>query len=144
MTTQAHSELNIPCHIIPVEAGNLLLPEHLVAEIVMLEDTDTQESLVWRNRTIPIIDTNSRNKLTTRVAVIKAVMGYQGLPYIGIATNGIPYPLTVNPDLLSELTEEGQTCDIAASYVKVGNLDCIVPDLPKVERRTLNRANVST
>ena len=140
MTTQSESIVPIKCLIIPVKAGNLLVPEHLVAEIVTLEGSDTEDSVAWRNRSVPIHDNNENNKAATRVAVIKSVMGYQGLPYIAIATDGIPYPIVVDPDSLKELPEEGQHCDMAASYAKVGSLDCIVPDLAKVERLILKRA----
>jgi len=145
MTAQSEPKLHLKCHIIPVKAGNLLVPAHLVAEIVTLEDSDSEKNVAWRNRSVPILDNNNdSSKVATRIAVIKSVMGYQGLPYIAIATDGIPYPIVVDPDSLNELSAEGKVCDIAASYVRVGSLDCIVPDLPKVERQILKRLTPSS
>ena len=146
MTAQSETGVDLKCHIIPVKAGNLLVPEHLIAEIVTLDDSDNEGNIAWRNRIVPIIDNNDNSKVATRVVVIKSVMGYQRLPYIAIATDGIPYPIVVNPDLLSELelSAEDQVCDIAASYVRVGSLDCIVPDLPKVERQILKRSTLTS
>ncbi len=144
MTAQSTQGLHLECYIIPVKAGNLLVPEHLVAEIITLKNVDNDGNLAWRNRFVPIIDNKDNTKTATRVVVIKSVMGYQGLPYIAIATDGIPYPVIVKPDLLSELSVENQVYDMAASHVRVGSLDCIVPDLPKVERRVLKRSTLTS
>lgn len=143
MTTKSESRVLLKCHIIPLKAGNLLVPEHLVAEVITLERPSSEgddDRVAWRNRSVPILDNNDNNEAATRVAVIKSVIGYQDLPYVAIATDGIPYPIVVDPESLSELSEEGQDCGIAASYVRVGSLDCIVPDLPKVERLILKRS----
>lgn len=123
------------CYIIPIEAGNLLVPEHLVAEIVPLVGTDSEHKLVWRGRVVPIFQDSNKSKLATRVAIIRTVMNYTGLPFIAIVMDGISHSLAVTPDLLSKSSKEDvKECSFAASYGTVGSLDCIIPDLPRVER----------
>lgn len=129
----------LKCQIIPVETGNLLIPECLVAEVVMLEGVDTQQSLFWRNRAVPIIPNNNFNKLTTRVLIVKTVMGYQEIPFIAIPTDGIPHSVTIDSTTLGKVAEDKQSCSIAAGYGQVGSLDCVIIDLPKLERGMLNK-----
>ncbi len=128
-----NTQSELLCQIIPVEIGNLLIPDQLVAEVVMLEDVDTQKSLVWRNRTVPIVSNTNFNKLTTRVAIIKTVMGYKGMPFIAIPTDGIPHSLGISPTMLGEVSAGSKNCSIAAGYGRVGSLDCVIVDLPKLE-----------
>ncbi len=128
-----NTQSELLCQIIPVETGSLLIPDQLVAEVVILEDIDTQKSLVWRNRTVPIVPNTSLNKLTTRVAIIKTVMGYKGMPFIAIPTDGIPHSLGINPTTLGEVPASNKNCSIAAGYGRVGSLDCVIIDLPKLE-----------
>ncbi len=131
------TEIELQCLIIPMEVGNLLVPESLVAEIVLLEDSDTQQSIYWRNRRVPIYRGDTISKLVTRVAVLRAVMGYSDLPFVAIAIDGIPYTLPITPDSLTELPPVDDDCQIAASYTRVGSLDCMIPDLPKVEQMVM-------
>lgn len=132
----AQSELK--CQVIPVESGSLLVPENLVEEVVILEERDTQQEITWRSRTIPIVQNDSNDKPTTRVVVLRSVMGYSGLPFIAIATDGIPHMVTVSADSLTYAPEAevGKTkCALAATYAHVGSLVCVIPDLPKLESR---------
>ncbi len=126
-------EAGLACWIIPTEGGNLLVPDNLVAEVVVLEDSDTQQHISWRNRSVPIYQNEINDKITTRVVVLRAVMGYQGLPFIAVAVDGIPHALQVTPDALSEVETPEAQCKVAASYTRVGSLDCVIPDLPKIE-----------
>ncbi|MEE9303439.1 MAG: hypothetical protein V3U84_06605 [Thiotrichaceae bacterium] len=129
MNTQAE----LRCQIIPVETGNLLIPEQLVAEVVTLEGADSQKNLSWRNRVVPIVPNTDFNKLTTRVAIIKTIMGYEGMPFIAIPTDGIPHAVDINSSTLGEVLVENQNCSIAAGYGRVGSLNCVIIDLPKLE-----------
>ena len=121
------------CQIIPVETGNLLIPECLVAETITLEEVDSQKDISWKNRTVPIVSNSNFNKLTTRVSIIKTVMGYKEIPFIAIPTDGIPHTVSINPTTLIDVSEVKKDCTIAASYGRVGSLDCIIVDLPKIE-----------
>ncbi len=127
------AQTELMCQIIPVETGNLLIPDQLVEDVVMLEDTDSQNNIIWRGRRVPITMNSNFNKLTTRVSIIKTVMGYKSLPFLAIPTDGIPYPVSVSSNTLDDVPENKKTCSIAAGYARVGSLDCVVVDLPKLE-----------
>lgn len=128
-----NSDTGLACWVVPMESGNMLVPDNLVVEVVMTEDTDTQQYIHWRNRQVPIFQNTLNTKITTRVAVLRTVMGYQDLPFVAVAVNGIPHALHISPDTLSEVDISEKPCNIAASYTCVGSLDCFIPDLPKIE-----------
>ena len=92
----------------------------------------------WSRWRVPVVsfehlcDAHLTKRLIQKVVVMHTVLGQQDLPFIGIATEGIPHSVTINASILQE-----QDLDIVSPYViahlLVSNLPCILPDWPRIE-----------
>jgi chemosensory pili system protein ChpC len=97
----------LSCVLIPVQEGNLLLPNVSVAEIVDYAEpavlTDAPAWMVgqlsWRGMSLPVISYDAANGGTPslpqshrgRIAVLNTIgQGHDRLPFLAIVTQGIP------------------------------------------------------
>lgn len=134
----------ITCLIVPITNGSLIFPQNMLAEVHAVDDVEPSDNPLlsgwvdWSRRRVPVVsfehlcDAHLTKRLIQKVVVMHTVLGQQDLPFIGIATEGIPHSVTINASILQE-----QDLDIVSPYViahlLVSNLPCILPDWPRIE-----------
>lgn len=136
--------------IVPLRQMNLVVPQSLMAEVVMVpevEEVVTTEPwlrglIEWRGAMLPLVALESfclplvedRPSRARRVAVFHAVCGLQGLSHYAVDIQAIPHPLRLGPADLRELASE-RRCAIAAQEVQAAGVKAMIPDLDTLEQR---------
>lgn len=134
--------MDIQCHVLPIESGNLLIPSSLVVDEIAVEVTGESHELSWRNRTIKLMSyseichTVSEAKQPYRAVVLRSISKVSELPFYALAMEGFAHTVTVNQNTL--VFNDQQVCDITTCAAKVGSLECLIPDLPMIEGRVLD------
>ncbi len=125
----------LKCHIVPTEQGNLLMPDALLVDVMNLDQSPVGEKVIWRGRKVPLLITSEIDKvsLSDRVAIIKTIIAEQTLPFFALKVSGIPHSIYVGEEMMSDETDKKLTM-VAARWVRVGNLSCVIPDFPRIER----------
>lgn len=133
--------MDIQCHVLPIESGNLLIPSTLVADEIAVEVTGKSHELSWRNRTIKLMsyteicNVESEAKQPYRAVVLRSLSRVKDLPFYALAMEGFAHTVTVNQNTL--VLSNQKVCDITTCAAKVGSLECLIPDLPMIEGRVL-------
>ena len=125
----------LKCHIVPTEQGNLLMPDALLVDVVKLDQPPVGNHIIWRGRKVPLLVTSKIDNvsLSDCVAIIKTIIADQSLPFFALKVSGIPYSIYVGEEMMSDERDKELTT-VAARWVRVGNLSCVIPDFPKIER----------
>lgn len=125
----------LKCHIVPTEHGNILMPDDLLVDVLKVDVLPVNNQLTWRGRQVPLFIASAVDEvnLFDRVAIIKTIVADQALPFFAVKVSGIPYSIYVGEEMMSNAKGE-QKPAIGACLARVGNLLCVVPDLPKIER----------
>jgi len=125
----------LKCHIVPTEQGNLLMPDALLVDVINLDQPPSNGGVIWRGRKVPllVISAGDNASLSDRVVIIKTIIAGATLPFFAFKVSGIPHSIYVGENMISDEKEKKLTM-IAARWVRVGNLSCVIPDLPKIER----------
>ena len=135
----------LKCQIVPIDLGYLLIPENLLVEVTKFNGGATDDSVLWRNREVPLfkgngeMDIQDGDKSSARIAILRTVLGEESLPFIAIKVSGIPHSIYVSDKLMED---EGNTevGFLSACSVRIGSLMCLIPDLPKIEKSILNQS----
>ena len=135
--------------LVPLAGSRLVLPRAAIIEVMGYaapreRPADAPEWLLgwttWTGNRIPLISFESacgqplpEFKNRTRIAVIQAIAGLLDPPAFAIATQGYPYLLRVNRNVLKLETGEAEP-DVVMSRVRMANERPAVPDLELLER----------
>ncbi len=134
--------------MIPVTNGRVLLPNASVAEVITLSTPDKIPNapewlmgrVAWRGWRIPLfsfsllagmaLDEGSRG---TRVTVLKALGGYQRMPFIAMLAQGFPRLTTLSPEVLVPSSDSMPTRPGVLMNVMVRDDQAVIPDLGQIE-----------
>ena len=136
--------------LVPLAGSRLVLPRAAIIEVMGYaaprERPDGAPDwllgwTMWQNNRIPLISFEAacgqplpEFKNRTRIAVIQAITGLLDPPSFAIATQGYPYLLRVNRNVL-KLEQSGEAePNVVLSRVRMANERPAVPDLEVLER----------
>ncbi len=134
--------------LLPVQEGQLLLPNAAVAEIVEYNAPIPMDdapawclgTVAWRGIEIPLLSYEAfvggelpAEQSRLRIAVLNTLNGNVELPFIGVVLQGIPRLLTAGNDTVV-VSADGDSVDGIASKVLAGSEPAMVPDLDALER----------
>ena len=143
----AENPEQLSCALIPVQDTTLLLPNVSIAEIVDYEPDPPDDDqgwvlgkLQWRGVTLPVLSWEAANGgepippegRRGRILVLNTITErHDAMPFMAMATRGIPRQAKVNPD---ELKREDKTDgDAALMTVTFENEHCVIPDMTVLE-----------
>lgn len=134
--------------LLPTKGGRLILPRSSIAEVMGYSKPrnrpeDAPEWLlgmiVWQGQEIPLIsfEAAAGQELPdigrrSRITVIYAIGGKLSPSVFAIATQGYPYLVRVNPNVL-HLETEGETGGPILARLRMANERPVVPDLELLE-----------
>ena len=134
--------------MVPVTDGRVLLPNATVAEVISYVAPEKVPNapawllgrLSWRGWRLPLfsfpmligrLDDESRRN--ARVAVLKALGGNAGMPFVALLAQGFPRLTTITPELLIPSADEHQHAPGVRAEVLVRDDRAIIPDLDAIE-----------
>lgn len=144
----AETTEQLSCVLIPVRDQTLLLPNVSIAEIVDYDlETDNSERrwflgrIQWRGVSLPVLSWEAANGgepakpegRRGRILVLNTISNkHESMPFIAMATQGIPRQAKVAPSDLKKKTDSDQG---VASLMKVRyeGEECLIPDLSVLE-----------
>jgi len=136
--------------LVPIAGGRLIVPRAAVVEVMGYNapkerPADAPEWLLgwihWQNARIPLISIEAASgqplpefKSRTRIAVVQAIAGLLDPPAFALATQGYPYLLRVNRNVLKlDESDEPLPAQIL-TRLRMANERPGVPDLEALER----------
>lgn len=133
--------------LLPLQAGQLLLPNAAVCEVVSYRPPDAAPGAApewvlgtfsWRNHAVPLISYERLLDLDAdeighraRVAICNTLNGNEQLPYIGILLRSAPHLVRVTEDSLVPV--DGDQSPMAINRVTVNGVEALIPDLDALE-----------
>jgi chemosensory pili system protein ChpC len=140
---------SLPCLLLPLQKGGLLLPNASVPEIILarqlsstLSSTFILGMLPWRNVQLPIISFEGlcdgqipNNLALRRVAIIKGLQNPERLPFYGIVVSAIPQVLHLSADDVKGI--EGEERVGCRQHVSIAGRAMMLPDCDQIEARIL-------
>jgi chemosensory pili system protein ChpC len=136
--------------LVPLAGSRLIVPRAAVVEVMGYNapkerPADAPEWLLgwinWQNNRIPLISFEGACgqplpdfKSRTRIAVVQAISGLLDPPAFAIATQGYPYLLRVNRNVLKLDDTEEVLPDQLMARVRMANERPGIPDLEALER----------
>lgn len=144
----AETSEQLSCVLIPVRDQTLLLPNVSIAEIVDYDlETDNSERrwflgrIQWRGVSLPVLSWEAANGgepatpegRRGRILVLNTITDkHKSMPFIALATQGIPTQAKVAPSDLKKKT--GSDRGMAGLMkVRFEGEDCVIPDLSILE-----------
>ena len=134
---------NIKSLVVPLAMGNLIIPNNLMAAMIHLDqmdETDLVNWLEWHGQRIPLITLESlcmldnTHVMQKHCVILHSLLDDEKLRFIAIQTKGSPHTLDVSEEALRDDHKKNkQRCPYIASHVRVGNIPCMIPDLPAIE-----------
>ena len=134
--------------MIPVTEGRVLLPNVTVAEVISVtrpEPVDNAPAwllgrLAWRGWRLPLISfpvltgrVATESQANARVAVLKALGGNAGMPFLAMLAQGFPRLTTLTQDLLIPASDEHSQAPGIRVEVLVRDDRAMIPDLEAIE-----------
>ncbi len=135
--------------LLPLQEGQLLLPNAAVCEVVSYRVPDTTENgmpdwllglFSWRNHRIPLISFESLLQRDAgevghraRVAICNTLNGDEAQPYIGILLRSAPHLVRVTEEAIAPFAGDEELSEVVASRVIVNGVDALIPDLDALE-----------
>lgn len=137
----------IKCIIVRLQKANLILPVHLMAELVDGETLNPSTHpgikgwLQWRDRDIPVVSLESLCMLEDetdnqdgKCLILHTLSPMAGLPFIALRVQGGLNTLEILPDTLrDDHSGNVQRCPYVARQVRASHLLCFIPDMPAIE-----------
>lgn len=142
---------NIHSLLLPIEDGQLLLPNAAVAEIVEYRTATPWDGMPqwclgkvnWRGREIPLVSYEAfvggeapSEASRMRIAVLNTLNGNNEVPFIGVVLRGIPRLLTAGTESVSPAADSGQAEGVLAR-VQAADESALIPDIDALERSVL-------
>ena len=146
--------------IVQTGAGQLLLPNSVITEVLSFSDPDAVEGapewllglIRWRGWQVPLLDFASLAGVQTRagqvqgggrrrVIVIKALGGNPRMPYMALLADGFPRLVTVKADTLDAPADALDTGACIRAIATLNDEEAIIPDLDQVEAKLTQLAS---
>ncbi|MCP3668802.1 MAG: chemotaxis protein CheW [Gammaproteobacteria bacterium] len=148
--SQAASSHEVRGVLLPLNHGQLLLPNVAVSEVIGYLPPEPSEAdapewllgvMAWRKHQIPVIsfDAVIGGELgevghRARVAVCNTLNGNQQHPYIGILLTSIPRLIRVNEETIASPEEEQNELPMIKQQVVIAGQNAWIPDLDALEK----------
>jgi len=144
----ASSGSDVPCMLLPLSSGNLLVPTVTVAEMMPIQPFDIKPNtpdwflgfFPWRNTRVPVVSYETMNLLSSpklsargRVAVLNHTGAADDVPFVGMLTQDIPRMARVEEADITE-DEEATRHPYDMMTVKVGVEPLVIPNIEAIER----------
>jgi len=148
------SAADLRCVLVPVTGADLLLPNAAIAEVA---DFSTPEPIsdapswlagmiLWRGWQVPLIKysllaglSDQEDIGSTRLCVLKSLMGSERMPYVALLAQGFPRLTTIDDSSLTEIENTGSTTGIAGMAI-LEDSKVIVPDLDELAQLAIHAA----
>lgn len=139
--------------MVPVTGGRVLLPNATVAEVISYAQPEKIANapvwllgrLTWRGWRLPLFSLpmligqlEDESRTNARVAVLKAIGGHAGLPFLALLAQGFPRLTTVTQELLIPTADEIPHALGVHSEVLVRDDRAIIPDLDAIENMVVS------
>lgn len=139
----------LPCHVLALEARNLLIPQSLVVEAGLdgsalgaVEGPPWCEAVVeWQGHRLPVLDFErlcgrEPGRRSRRIVVLRVLGADRGLPFYGLRVKGVPHPLHVGPGEFQPVEDDATGGgDLIVQRVRIAGIVCEIPDIDALERR---------
>lgn len=134
--------------MVPVTDGRVLLPNATVAEVISYTRPEPVPNapawllgrLAWRGWRLPLFSLpmlagqmEDESRSNARVAVLKALGGNAGLPFLALLAQGFPRLTTITQELLIPTSDEHPHAPGVRAEVLVRDDRAIIPDLDAIE-----------
>lgn len=134
--------------MVPVTDGRVLLPNATVAEVISYTQPEPVPNapswllgrLPWRGWRLPLISLPvltgrlaDESRGNARVAVLKALGGNAGMPFVALLAQGFPRLTTITQELLIPSSDEHPHAPGVRAEVLVRDDRAIIPDLDAIE-----------
>jgi chemosensory pili system protein ChpC len=134
--------------MVPVTDGRVLLPNATVAEVISYTEPEAVAGappwllgrLAWRGWRLPLVSfpmltgrLEDESRANARVAVLKAIGGTTGMPFIALLAQGFPRLTTITPEILIPTSDEVPPAAGVRAEVLVRDDRAIIPDLDVIE-----------
>jgi chemosensory pili system protein ChpC len=134
--------------MVPVTDGRVLLPNATVAEVISYTRPEEIANapawllgrLPWRGWRLPLFSfpmltgrLQDESRSNARVAVLKAIGGNAGMPFIALLAQGFPRLTTITQELLIPTSDEHPHAPGIRAEVLVRDDRAIIPDLDMIE-----------
>jgi chemosensory pili system protein ChpC len=140
----------VRCLVIPLEGTALLIPNALVSEVAPFQSPVPMNGpqwllgqIQWRGLSVPLISIEAmagmpkgQPERMSRAIVFNTLNGNQHMPFIAVASRGIPRMLGVAPEMLPPgcaSAPEGVLCRF-----EYNGETMMIPDLDRIERWLLD------
>jgi chemosensory pili system protein ChpC len=150
--------------LVPLANGRLIVPRAAIVEVMGFSQPRERPDgapdwfvgwLNWSGNRIPLISFEAacgqpvpEQKQRTRIAVLQAVAGLLDPPTFAMVTQGYPYLLRVNRNVLKLEEDEAEPLPAILSRVRMANERPAIPDLEHLEQEIASvlgiRANEPT
>jgi len=146
--------------LVPLAGSRLIVPRAAVVEVMGYNPpkerpADAPEWLLgwvnWQNNKIPLISFEGacgqplpEFKSRTRIAVVQAISGLLDPPAFAVATQGYPYLLRVNRNVLKLDDAEESLPEQLLARVRMANERPGIPDLESLERMVAEALGIRT
>lgn len=147
--TQGRTGTEVRGVLLPLQEGQLLLPNATVCEVVSYRSPDAVSSAVpdwilgafgWRNHAVPLVSyerilgqESGEIGHRARVAIVNTLNGNDRLPYIGILLRSAPHLVRVTEDTIAPAAADQPPAAMVASRAVVNGVDALIPDLDALE-----------
>lgn len=140
--------------IVQTGAGQLLLPNSVITEVLSFSDPDAVEGapewllglIRWRGWQVPLLDfarlagvqaraAQAQGGGRRRVIVIKALGGNPRMPYMALLADGFPRLVTVKAETLDAPADALDTGACIRAIATLNDEEAIIPDLDQVEAK---------
>ena len=134
--------------MVPVTGGRVLLPNATVAEVISYTQPEQVANapawllgrLAWRGWRLPLFSfpilagqLEEEPRTNARVAVLKALGGHAGMPFLALLAQGFPRLTTITQDLLIPTSDQHPHAPGIRAEVLVRDDRAIIPDLDVIE-----------
>ncbi|RYD15618.1 MAG: chemotaxis protein CheW [Lysobacteraceae bacterium] len=134
--------------MVPVSNGRVLLPNATVAEVISYTKPEEVANapawllgrLPWRGWRLPLFSfpmltgqLEDESRSNARVAVLKALGGHAGMPFLALLAQGFPRLTTITQELLIPTSDEHPHAPGVRAEVLVRDDRAVIPDLDAIE-----------
>ncbi|GMQ96728.1 MAG: chemotaxis protein CheW [Gammaproteobacteria bacterium] len=134
--------------MIPIEGGNLVLPDVAIAQIMsVLQPVPIDDAppwflgmVPWQKQEIPLISfevasgmTTSNRRQLSQAVVIKVLGDNEALPCYGIVMSDIPHPVRITGETILPSEDAADVAATISCNVQIDGEDAMIPDLDALE-----------
>lgn len=145
-----NSDVEVKCLLLPLSGDTLIVPNSLIAEIVINADIQSSDSgedwqvgtLLWRGEEIQAISFDSligkesvEKQAESRYVVLHAIQSANTGKYYAMRISGIPRLEFITEEKLDEAADQAGLNEAVASRVYLNGVDAYIPAIEKVEDR---------